>query len=681
MNFFSNKTLQKTISVLMLLVVCLMMVPQGVDAETPPQRGAGELQVNPGGRIPNSSNPDGRASQQQVTPNERGVSEGGRAEAAVGVTPSLASGTGPGVPSKDFCNFGFFEKGTYASQVTTCMSYIMLSTSGYFLYFSGIAFNFILDYTLNMPKFIEQFNIIDVGWGAFRDISLVFFVFIILFIAINMIVGKEAFGSKKLLSQVIVAAILINFSLFFTKAMVDASNILALQFYTKIVQNSTDSLVAGGNQQYLNDADSGISAAFAHAMGLDQIWSAGTQGNAVDIEASAQNDLDWLNILTAGVFGSVFIMVTAVVFLAGAIMMLVRTLVLIFLMIMSPFAWIGGILPMTKEISSKWWSALSSNLMYAPVYMMLMYVVMSMIIGRGNRTVDFLGMFTGSGVDSVAVTAFTFVVLNALMIGCILVANKAGAAGAGMASKVAGGAVLGTAAWASRQTVGRAANAWASSEKAWGGKNSTGYVGRNVFSALSKTSKASMDLRGISSLKKGLGSQGINLGDEKTGGIKQAIEDKAKSKTEFGNTMGQVGRSKYARSLSSRWGRSNSKASDDLMKTAISEEVTKYTERIKEIEEGPMKRIKYLNDKQKQIKSRDSTKDLDKAELAELETLEEIEEVKYDRFDDANGTWSKDAGNQKGYVRAIDDMRKERTKAQAYIRSKGWKKKTTQNRN
>jgi hypothetical protein len=607
MNFFSNKTLQKTIGVLMLLVVCLMMVPQGVGANTP-----GSFDTSGGGArtgsgmIPGQPSASGNQGGSRMIPGQtplNGDPSGSRM--IPGETPLNANPA----PSKDFCNFGFFEKGTYASQVTTCMSYIMLSTSGYFLYFAGIAFNFILDYTLNMPKFIEQFNIIDVGWGAFRDISLVFFVFIILFIAINMIVGKEAFGSKKLLSQVIVAAILINFSLFFTKAMVDASNILALQFYTKIVQNSTDSLVAGGNQQYLNDSDSGISAAFAHAMGLDQIWSAGTQGNAVDIQASAQRNLDWLNILTAGIFGSVFILVTAVVFLAGAIMMLVRTLVLIFLMIMSPFAWIGGILPMTKEISSKWWSALTSNLMYAPVYMMLMYVVMSMIIGRGNRTVDFLGMFTGSGIESTAATAFTFVVLNALMIGCILVANKAGAAGAGMASGISKKAIFGTAAaiglggtgMIARNTIGRGAAIAA--DKMASSKFAGSYLGRKTMGALKGTANATFDARNTELSKK------ASLGSGAKNGFMSGQEEKDKKLTEYGKSLSGVAKTTFAEkqfggakpSLGGLIMRSNRVVGSKLALESIEEKAKENKDKINELINRPdVKEYRDLIKKQRQ---------------------------------------------------------------------------------
>jgi hypothetical protein len=90
-----------------------------------------------------------------------------------------------------------------------------------------------------------------------------------------MIIGKEEYGSKKLLTGVIAAAILVNFSLFFTKVIVDVTNVTALQFYSKIVESAQESAKSSGASNWLSDMDAGISAAISHSLGLESILGIG----------------------------------------------------------------------------------------------------------------------------------------------------------------------------------------------------------------------------------------------------------------------------------------------------------------------------------------------------------------------------------------------------------------------
>src|SRR3972149_11518169 len=71
------------------------------------------------------------------------------------------------------------------------------------------------------------------------------FIFVLLYVAIGTILGLSKVNWKKTLVLIVIAALLINFSLFFTKIIVDASNILAWAFYQGISTCTTSSGLSG----------------------------------------------------------------------------------------------------------------------------------------------------------------------------------------------------------------------------------------------------------------------------------------------------------------------------------------------------------------------------------------------------------------------------------------------------
>lgn len=316
------------------------------------------------------------------------------------------------------------------------VAFAILGVASWVLWLSAILFNATISYTLNMAGFLSDVPIVALGWTTFRDLANLFFVFIILYIAINTIVGNEGYGIKKLLGKVIVTAMLINFSLFFTQAMIDGSNIMALQFYHKIIQDSSDSAGADGG---LNSLDGGISAAFVKGLGLQEVWGIGQEAskesgaNSLDPnDASTQKlGLNSGNLLIVGLGGTVLVLITAFVFFAATLMFLLRTVTLVFLMILSPLAFMGSVLPALGDVTKKWWSKLFNNLLFAPAYMTLLYLVISMITKGGFTGVrgggSFYQLFSGN--DNMIGAAMTFVVLNALMVGCLLIASSFGVAG------------------------------------------------------------------------------------------------------------------------------------------------------------------------------------------------------------------------------------------------------------
>src|SRR3989344_9659875 len=94
----------------------------------------------------------------------------------------------------------------------------------------------VLDFFIFYSTSDDAYNDVFVtkAWGAVRDIANIFFIIALLYIAIKTILNLGNSNSKKLLTYVIIVALVINFSLFFTKVVIDASNVIAKIFYHQI---------------------------------------------------------------------------------------------------------------------------------------------------------------------------------------------------------------------------------------------------------------------------------------------------------------------------------------------------------------------------------------------------------------------------------------------------------------
>src|SRR3989338_1867732 len=150
----------------------------------------------------------------------------------------------------------------------------LISIPAWLLAAVGLLFNVLVDNPI--ITFGYLFNNAEVGkaigtaWGAFRDIANIVIIGMFVFIAINMILGVKEFGEKKKVAQVLIIAVLLNFSLLFTKVIIDASNFTAMQFY-KASQLSSEGESANQLVDVTKFSKKGISGEFIRLMGLDSL--------------------------------------------------------------------------------------------------------------------------------------------------------------------------------------------------------------------------------------------------------------------------------------------------------------------------------------------------------------------------------------------------------------------------
>lgn len=326
---------------------------------------------------------------------------------------------------------------------------------------AGVILNGIIYYTIvDVAQNYERITAINSTWTAVRDLSNMVFIFLLLYAAISTIIGRGE-DTKKLIVHIIIVAILINFSLFFTKIVIDAANVLALFFYSAI----NPGLISPG---FSLTGGTGLSDSFMQHLNLTSLYRPG-------------DTLSMSTIFTIGIMGTIMLMVAAFVFFSVAIMFLVRYVVLILVLILSPLAFLSWVFPAMREAGTKWLNALVGQAFFAPIYLMITWIALRVLgdVGAafgtttGGRTA-LSGLTSGStSIDpGVFATFVNFLVVIIFLLASLAIAkswaNRAGDSVAKANKWLTGAAVggaVGGAALFGRQTVGRAATRIADSEK------------------------------------------------------------------------------------------------------------------------------------------------------------------------------------------------------------------------
>ena len=117
------------------------------------------------------------------------------------------------------------------------LGYVFLKILTYLVSFAGQIFDLAVKFSLfEMGILIGQANSgINIAWGTIRDLGNILFIFMLLWVSIKNILQID--DAKKFIPTLILAALLVNFSLFFTKVIIDTSNIVAVQFYSSITKD------------------------------------------------------------------------------------------------------------------------------------------------------------------------------------------------------------------------------------------------------------------------------------------------------------------------------------------------------------------------------------------------------------------------------------------------------------
>lgn len=197
----------------------------------------------------------------------------------------------------------------------------------------------LLIFLINLLTYLFEYNdfltvpVINQGWIVVRDLLNMTFILMMMVMAIATIVPFEKIASynyKKMMLKMVVAAITINFSKVILGVIIDACQIVMLQF----VSSFREAIA-------VNLADGAL---------LPQILSFSNENASPD-------NTQLLSIIISLLFAIVFLVIFAFVLLVYGLVLLYRIISLWIIIMLSPlmfFAQVGG--PMLSKVSSELWS-------------------------------------------------------------------------------------------------------------------------------------------------------------------------------------------------------------------------------------------------------------------------------------------------------------------------------------
>ncbi len=444
-------------------------------------------------------------------------------------------------------------------KVLAYLGYLWLIICSYILWFATIAFNFGISLTLNIKSFADSSGVKE-AWIVIRDICNLLFLFAMIYMAITTIVDYGG-GYQKLLKPLIIAALFINFSYLIAGVVIDASNIIAVGFYDAIAGGTSPVLLKDvsydkilrtltlpdENGAYQNT----IGNTIFEKLGIPSI-TANPENKALNRNLNPGDDITTdagfvaysatlTSVIVRTVFGSLLMLIAAFVFFYAAILFLIRTVTLLYLLALAPMAFAGDILPTLASQSKDWWSNLINQSFFAPFFLLVLYVSMRFLdvvslTGKDPATglpYPIADAFQNGGTAVIAI--FNYILVMSFFLATIKVATKAGAIGADKAQEYAGKASFGAAAWIGRQTGGRIASNLRESQTFKNFARSTGFVGKLANSGLDTVAKGNFDFRSTS---KELSSRVGNA--EQKGGYDKDLKDKVAAAAAYAQSLKQT---------------------------------------------------------------------------------------------------------------------------------------------
>lgn len=257
----------------------------------------------------------------------------------------------------------FGGKGTFVDCISLVTYYAVYKPASWLLIISGYLFDASIALSID-THFVNQPFVTDT-WKVVRDFSNMIFIFVLLYAGVETILGGKNW--MKTIRLVIIIALLINFSLFFTKVVIDAGNILAVGVYEAmgVVKTGPNAIMKPGGPPERNLSES-IVANFQPQQFLSKAGKVGgTNSTIIFIVAAIVN-----------AFAAYVLFMSALLFVG-------RLLAFWFLMIVSPFAFISLALP-RGNIFDWWTSTLLNQAFVAPVFLFLLYLLMKVLSASGG---------------------------------------------------------------------------------------------------------------------------------------------------------------------------------------------------------------------------------------------------------------------------------------------------------
>lgn len=274
--------------------------------------------------------------------------------------------------------------------------------------FDFLVFSTIVQFGQTITNLGLSAGISDV-WGTLRDIANILIIGMFVFVAISTILSVNDYGIRRMIARLLIVAILINFSLFFAKFIIDISHFVAIQFYEQheVLQ------VSEGDPGYASETDiplsqQGIAAQFMQALGIVSV--ADVSGGLYAVKDAQNGGLGAVLLFSLLTF--VLLVGLALVLFYGSFVLASRAILLVLVMLTSALAFASHLIPPKIRLRygwKEWWDALVRAALLAPLLMIFLWASIKVLERAAQGAV---GVEAGTGATSGAATGFGAFIQN-----------------------------------------------------------------------------------------------------------------------------------------------------------------------------------------------------------------------------------------------------------------------------
>lgn len=304
--------------------------------------------------------------------------------------------------------------------VTSVIVYIasVINQLIYFLFYWLVAP--LIQAVLSIHVYTDQFvNVIYPGWEIVRNVCNILFIVAIIAMGMATLLRVESYQWRHLLVQLVIAALLVNFSLIIGQSILALADTVQSQFLPNnvdVIRSLAQNLMVANNSTQL-----------------------------------AQNTLAGnVNYIIQYLFFVAMAIGSFIVFAAIAVYLVIRMVVLWVLLMLSPVAYVARILPVTQGIAKTWWDNFIKYAFFTPIiaFFLNLTAVISASFAKNPVLQSIQSSAAGStnsgafaGSNSQNLSQFVFIVgsnilLLVFLILAIKVASYMGIAGGGMLSDI-----------------------------------------------------------------------------------------------------------------------------------------------------------------------------------------------------------------------------------------------------
>lgn len=286
------------------------------------------------------------------------------------------------------CNI--LRSSTWLGCIGKFLYWALYGPTSHILALAGRLLDITVDYSVKDTSYRSAFVV--EGWGVVRDFCNMFFIFILLYIAFGTILKLNGVKTKEMIINVVIIGLLINFSLFATQVIIDASNILARVFYNSqtivVGPKGKDGVVKGevGSQGEIKLSEAIMSKTNPHDLILraKEVGTIQTKYAINDSgDTAVEGQVSGKTFLLVTILAIIINVVGIITFLSCSLIFISRVIGLWLAMIFAPLAFFSYTVPAMQNWDmvgwKKWWPDTLKMAFLAPVFVFFLYLIVKFL--------------------------------------------------------------------------------------------------------------------------------------------------------------------------------------------------------------------------------------------------------------------------------------------------------------